>query len=375
MLFSILFACTSPTEEVAKIEPSFIIVEVEGEQGTISEPLPFSSIPIERTITIQTLDRNADPYPFNGDLKIDIRTGRLAVDMDPWISVENGTWNSTEENEPIRFEAAFGPSRIWVSDAGDKESSSDRVPSYATGVSELLYFHFPTIAEFNNIEDTETNHIVGEFTEVRVEDRDVVVTIVGPNGFWITDLNDGVGNYASMYIYTFQKPTRVFPGYRLTKLNGANQEYLGSTQLSFPSYETEETDFTVDVPELDKDTLCDEQKMEGFESAVVTAKNIKIPSTFTPNSEEYFDYLEYGQWPVDMDGCTFYVDSNALSFAFNPVEHAGETLEITGIVNQIWTKWIIVLYDDNGISYDAEDFPQKPSFRGPVRPQARTRTQ
>ena len=373
MFLSLMLACTSETTPVERLEPSFIIVEVDGEQGTPAEPLSFSPEPIERSITIQTLDRNADPYPFTGDLKIDVRTGRLASDMDPWISVENGEWNSVDAGEAIRFQAAFGPTRIWVSDAGDKDVTSERTPSFATGVSEPMFFHFPTIAEFNNIEDTETNHIVGEFTEVRVEDREVVVSVVGPNGFWITDLNDGVGNYASMYIYTFSKPSGVLPGYRITKLNGGNQEYLGSTQLSFPSYEAEEADYAIDIPALDKDVLCDDQKMEGYESAVVQAKNIKIPSTFTETSEDYFDYLEYGQYPVEMDGCTFYVDSNALSFAFNPVEHAGETFDVQGIVNQIWSKWIIVLYDDNGISYEAEDFPQKPSFRGPVRPQPRQR--
>ena len=36
--------------------------------------LPYTEAePIERNITIQTLDRNAEPYPFNGDLKIDVR--------------------------------------------------------------------------------------------------------------------------------------------------------------------------------------------------------------------------------------------------------------------------------------------------------------
>ena len=261
MLLFTAIACTTTPEVTQTIEPSFIVVQVEGEQGSMDSPLPFSAEPISRNISIQTLDRNAEPYPFNGDLKIDIRTGRLADDMDPWITMSDGNWNSEEAGEPIRFQAAFGPSRIWVSDAGDKDTTSTRIPTFATGVSEPLYFHFPTIAEFNDIEDVESNHIVGEFTEVRVEDRDVVVTVVGPNGFWITDLNDGVGNYASMYIYTFQKPSGVRPGYRITKLNGGNQEYLGSTQLSFPSYEAEEADFQVEIPTIDDSTLCDPQKI------------------------------------------------------------------------------------------------------------------
>ena len=379
MLF-LFSACTNDQVTLERIEPSFIVVEVDGDVGSVENPLPFSTEPISRNISIKTLDKNADPYPFHGDLKLNIRTGRLASDMEPWISVENGVWSSEEANEPFRFQVAFGPSRIWVSDEGEKEQNSERIPSFATGVSEPLYFTLPTIAEFNNIEDTETNHIVGEFTEVRVEDRDVVVTVVGPNGFWVTDLNDGVGNYSSLYIYTFQKPSGVLPGYRITKLNGGNQEYLGSTQLSFPSYEAEVADFTVEVPVLDQRILCDDQKMEGYESAVVAFQNVKIPTSFTPTSDDYSDdysdYLEYGQWPVQIDNlenCTLYVESNALSFAFNPVEHSGETLDVKGILQQVYDKWIIVLYEDDGISFPPEDFPQKPVYRGPVMPLARPR--
>ena len=116
MFLSVILACTTTTTAVDPIEPSFIVVQLDGEQGSQESPLPFSPEPIARNISIQTLDRNAEPYPFNGDLKIDIRTGRLAADMDPWITVTDGVWNSAQANEPIRFQAAFGPSRIWVSD-------------------------------------------------------------------------------------------------------------------------------------------------------------------------------------------------------------------------------------------------------------------
>ncbi|MEC7985673.1 MAG: hypothetical protein VX278_10955 [Myxococcota bacterium] len=352
---------------------TFITVSVEGDLGSSSEPLPFSAEPISRNITVQTLDQNAEPLAFDGDLKLNVRNGRLASDMDPWISVTNGQWDSESANEPIYFQAAFGPSRIWVSDEGDKDSTSERKATYASGVSETMHFAFPTIAEFNRIEDTETNHLVGEFTEVRVSDRDVAVTVVGTNGFWITDLNDGVGNYASMYIYTFSKPSGVRPGYRITKLNGGNQEYLGTTQLSFPDHEQEEDNLFVEVPDMDEQTLCDPQKMEGYESAMVRVTNAQIPASFTPGSEEFIDYLEYGQWPAKLGDCSFHVDSNALSFAFDPVAYAGESFDAKGMITQIWSKWIIVLVDDDGISIDGNDFPTRPNHTGPQRPQPRHR--
>ena len=96
MLFFILgcrsFVPATTQETQAVVDPntpilSFITVEVDGEAGSPSEPLPFSAEAVSRNITIQTLDQNAEPLAFNGDLKLNIRNGRLTPDMDPWISV------------------------------------------------------------------------------------------------------------------------------------------------------------------------------------------------------------------------------------------------------------------------------------------------
>ena len=67
-----------------------------------------------------------------------------------------------------------------------------------------------------------------------------------------------------------------------------------------------------------------------------------------------------------------YVDSSALSYAFDPIELDGTDVgPITGVLNQIWSKWIIILTDDNGISseFTADSTPRRP--RGPARPMAR----
>ena len=44
---------------------------------------------------------------------------------------------------------------------------------------------------------------------------------------------------------------------------------------------------------------------------------------------------------------------------------------ITGVLNQIWSKWIIILTDDSGISdeFATDATPRRP--RGPARPMAR----
>jgi len=326
---------------------------------------------MSRTLTIQTLDRNGDPVDFDGELALRVRPGRLSAQQQPKVTLVDG--QATTE---VFFQAAFGRTRIWVTDEGDKFADSERIPSYATGLSEELHFMLPTIREFNEIEDTETNHLVGEFTEIRAEDREIVATVVGANGFWVTDLVDAPGNYASMYIYTFQKPEHVVAGTRLEKVNGGNQEYLGSTQLSFPSYIPDTTQ-QFEVPEaveLSESQICDSAMMEAHESALVKISNAVVPDTFTSGSADYAGYLEYGQWPLKVGACTVYVDSSALSYAFDPLEYAGQNIPyVQGMVSQIWSKWVILIVDDSGTPFSSSDFPERPNPPGPKMPRIRRR--
>ena len=125
---------------------------------------------------MQTLNLAGEPHPFNGDLKVRVRPGRLQ--QDAWVTFENGTWTGT-----VEFEAAFGPHPVLVQRRGDKQSSSDREPSYGTGVSDPIHIQFPTIVQMQEIDDHETNQLAGEFAELRISDREVVVTRLGTNGF------------------------------------------------------------------------------------------------------------------------------------------------------------------------------------------------
>ena len=169
LLFA-LFGCTTTvtstlTDKMYFLEVSLVMLR------NLKAPMPFSAEPIERSLSIRTLDGNGDPFPYNGDLKVAVRPGRLASDQDPWISVENGEIVEGDENNSIS--SSFRSNSIWLSDEGDKDQTSERIPTFATGVSEVLNFEFPTIAEFNKTTDSNgepyiqntTNHLVSEFTE------------------------------------------------------------------------------------------------------------------------------------------------------------------------------------------------------------------
>lgn len=342
----LLTGCLNSNSEQTHVEPTFIEVSLdEGvPSGTADTPLPFSSEPTELAITVTTLDSNADPIDFTGTLTLNVRPGEL-VDL-PWVEMNGSTWSGT-----VSIKNGFGPTRIWMSDEGDLDVDSTRPPSFAAGVTEPIYYEIPTLSELNTVDDPETNQLDGEFAEVRCEDRDVRITAVGSNGYWASDMADAPGSYNSLFVYTFSKPDPdIVVGARLGLLTGNDQEYLGTTQFSFPTNEVTD-DSLVDTPaplEISAEHCdgwkADANALEGMESALVTINNATVPSSFTEGNEDYSDYENYKQWPIQADGgsCTFYVSSKSACPNFQP--SAGDNLgSITGMLNQVWDKWIFVV--------------------------------
>lgn len=356
----LLLACaqTLPTD---RVEPTFIYVTVlQDEVGSVEEPLAFSSETAALPVKVETLDVNGDPYPMNGDLVIKLRPGRL--DQEEWVTVSDGLF----EGE-IQFGNGFASTRVWFSDEGDKNASSGRVPSFATGVSDPpLWYALPTLGEINRIDDVDSNQLENEFTEVRAIDRDVRVTAVGTNGYWITDMADEVGEHNNLFVYTFSRPRdEVVVGARLTLLTGANQEYLGTTQLSFPTYEVSD-DEVVEVPEpatLSISDCADLQVFEGHESSVVRFEDVQIPDSFTSGDDDYEDWAEYGQWPV---GDCLYVDNSVTIPDFVPTAGA-DIPYVQGMLNQVFDKWIVLPRDADDLAPTAGG-PPSPPPRMPAAP-------
>jgi hypothetical protein len=345
-LLLLLTGCPSTESDQVHVEPTFIEVTLDESvlTGTAEAPLPFSSEASEIALSVTTLDSNADPYDFTGTLTLNVRPGTL-VDL-PWVEMSGGTWSGT-----VSIKNGFGPTRIWVSDEGDLDVDSTRPPSFAAGVSEPLYYQFPTLSELNTVDDPETNQLAGEFAEILCEERDVRITAVGSNGYWASDLADEPGSYNNLFVYTFSKPDpSIVVGARLGLLTGNDQEYLGTTQFSFPTNEVTD-DALVDTPaplEITSDHCdgwrADANALETMESALVTLNNATVPTSFTAGDEDYSDYENYGQWPVQLEGssCTFYVSSSAACPHFKPV--ADQDLPvINGMLNQVWDKWILII--------------------------------
>ena len=369
-----LVACSSTTSEI-RVEPSFVqVVLDEGQDpGTEDAPLTFTTETLAYTFTVTTLDRAGDPYPFNGDLKIRVRPARL--DMDAWVTLVDGTWTG-----PVSFYSAFGPTRVWFADEGDKDATSERAPSWSAGVSDALQFARPSIPDMQRTDDHETSPLVGEFVNPIIGDREVVVTALGGNGFWVTDLGVEVGDYSSLYIYTFSKPEVIGKtlevGSRLAKLDGVVQEYLGTSQFAFPNYDVDEDAEPLTAPDpvaISEATACDNDLMEGLESALVRLEDAHIPDDFREGTDDYTEYIEYGQWPVTFgDGsCTIYASSSATIPSFDPTGYAGDDLGyVGGMLSEVWGKWILVLRGTEDIGIDLDE---SAAAGPPAQPRARAR--
>lgn len=335
----LLLACTTATRD--RVEPSFIHVNLAdiSTAGTAEAPLPFSSAPRSVAISVTTYDVEGEAYPFNGELALKVRPGRLT---DPTrVQVVDGAWSGS-----VTIEAGFGPTRIW---ATDEDVTDDRMPSWSAGVSEPLTFALPTIPEMQATDNHETNQLAGEFAELRLSDQQVVVTGLDPAGFYVSDLGAAPGNYAGLYIYYFSKPPDdIVVGAQLTALNGQDSEYLASTQLNFPTYAVN-PGVTLSAPAgyvLDEATACDDNAMEKLEGSRVRAESALIPATFTADSESFADFLDYGQWPVQIGACTVYAESGGTVPDYYPPDHAGETLSfVEGMLKEVYGMWIFTVLD------------------------------
>lgn len=362
-----LAACQTPTESPTALEPSFIQVSLGSGQvtGSLDNPLDFSSEEQMVDLSIETLDRNGDPIDFEGTLQLNVRPGTLTGN--PYVSVNGGKWSGE-----VGIKNGFGPTRVWFTE--NAPLGSENEATYATGVSDPLYFAIPTIGEMNRIDDHESNQLAKEFAEIRAVDRDIRVVTVGTNGFWATDMLDAAGEHNSIFVYTFSKPDPdVQVGRRLSLLTGNNQEYLATTQISFPTLEvTDEPVLEMPAPSELPENLCGATDiLEGYESALVNLKNVQIPDGFGTDlsDEDYEDYINYGQWPVvhTSGGCTWYISSAVPCPSFLPTD--GLVLaEVTGMLSEVWDKWILNIRSPDDLPAGVCGGTQGPQPVGPARP-------
>jgi len=377
--------CTTSGGAVERLEPTFIEVSGTTDGGTASALAYSNEV---RTISVSgaTLDRDAEPYAYDGWVEVTAKPG-IVKSVSGATQTEDA-WGGThwyvrarEGSVQVTVDVAsgFGDTRVWLTAVPDP-NVPDEASSMATGVTESFPIQLPTIPELQDVTHLDIDRpytdspLSGEFVTIRTADRQVVVTDLDTKGFWAADLGavgeepaTEAGAYRGLYVYTFNKPEGVAIGDRLGLLGGGVQEYVGTTQLSFPIYESMEGE-TLPVPDAAvlpvdgtgassaclSDSEPNNMLLEAFESSLVTIPSATIPATFKEmpagqdSHEDFSSYADYWQWPVDLPGgCKFMVVSNTAVPDFDPMANAGQTVgPITGLlkyVRALGDRWIIVV--------------------------------
>jgi hypothetical protein len=249
-------------------------------------PRPFAEAtqPVTVRVSARALDKNGDPYPWNGVAQLDVRPGQLH-DTGPGgklIQFVNGETGVVE----VAFTRAHGGARFWIEDCGNRVEPG----SFATGVSQEIWFEGPRIDQINDWPNNRENALmpradnvcaivgdpryglgsdengvvgfvgwshgktvnapppaIGSFVETRgcrasehakgnCTRGPLVVTAVDNEGFYLTDIHaDSVARgFNSIFAFTFNYPEDLEVGDVLTMLRGSPVEFAGTTQLGNP---------------------------------------------------------------------------------------------------------------------------------------------
>ncbi|MCO4771956.1 MAG: hypothetical protein KDA24_18135 [Deltaproteobacteria bacterium] len=292
-LVALLSGCADQTVITDHSGPLALRVTFPSSPGGETEEtaLPFAVDDFEVNIRVEALGYDKEPMTDWSGI-VSIRATPAQLLSAPFVTVTNGVADAT-----VTLTRGYGQVRIWASDEGTDETPG----SFATGVAPTLHFRFPTIAQVQETESTITSLMEHTYVHIRGWDldlpdpRDMRVTAVTNDGFYVTDLSEPFGSYNSMFAFTFSRPEGIEKGMRLARLSGIVEEFLGFTEMGFPDWEVVDAPGEPEPPILASDIVCDSPEMEKWESTVVTVGALE--SDFRGGGE-CADYVEFGQWPA-----------------------------------------------------------------------------
>ena len=287
--------------------PLYFEVELLGLPGGSGpdDRLDFSAAPMDVRLVARAVGHDRAPMTsWSGPLTVHLSPGRL--DGDPAtagpshivLDMEDGVLEAT-----LGVSLAYDQVRVWVSDEG----SDDEPGSFGSGVAPALWFERPTVAQVqtpNNPsgDSSLTRNYVAIRGHTEEEPRELVVTSVLNDGFYVTDYSDPVGSYRSLFVFTFSRPDGLVPGYRLEYVSGIVSEYIGFTEMQFPDWKVVGEPYELPLPvELDPSIVCDDVAMEAYEAEVVRITDIESDIA---SGSDCSNYNEHGQWPIALRGGT-----------------------------------------------------------------------
>lgn len=276
--------------------------------------------------------------------------------------------NGVAENVTLELPPVFGPTFLWVEDAGGAEST------FATGTSETLFYRDPFLEDISRpLDETALDALFAsplESKQVVVNasrhgaNGKLIVTGSFAQGYTVSDVScagpDGqppctVEPYDSIFVFSFSRPENefgntIFQGQFIDSVGGAISEFNGLTEVGFPTTTASDSaDNSASLPEpavIQASFLTSETiELERLESGLVAVEN----ATLCPLGEAF---ETFGQWSLDVgNGCDTEDSVAAISAGvvpeFDPTQFVGQVFpRVVGTLRPVnidtgFNVWII----------------------------------
>lgn len=273
-------SCTGgfPTSGARK---KIVLARTGGDPGSPAAriPITFSTGPtLSYHLEVQNPDGSIDAG-FDGWVRMSAKPGTV-LPLQRNVHVVGGV----ADNVPVTIVAGFGDTRVWAEDLGyapagpsrpdpacangkddDRDGTIDfpadpgcfapddddeTSGSLATGVSDVIYFARPRIADVRGVAENGGTSTAFPREQVRMDtgyrpdtgkfDFDVVVTRIASDGFYATDVQDmNARGFASVFAFTFSPPQKLAICDRLKSFNGTVTDFFGFTEIGFPTWSVE----------------------------------------------------------------------------------------------------------------------------------------
>lgn len=309
VLLALMLGCRGAAEPLYDHSgPLYFDVEFVGKVGGLdaTEPMPFTSEGTDVQLRVQTMGYDKQPMAWDGTVKLRVNPGALRELTQDGQGRGDGVVTVTGGVAEVTATIALGYDqvRLWVSDEGTE--GVEAAASFASGAAPLLHVLRPTVAELQRPVDPGGDSplhrqyvpLLGYGNEFN--SRELIVTAVLNDGFYVLDQSEESGEYASLFVFTFSRPDGVDIGHRLSELSGIVDEFIGFTELSFPDWRIDSTGHDPGPPlVLDPAIVCDDLEMEKWEARVV---ELTSPVPDFRRASDCGTYEEFGQWPAALPG-------------------------------------------------------------------------
>jgi hypothetical protein len=278
---------------------------------------------------VQAVDAYGNPVDFEGYARIEVQPGSVdGVEQEGALG-RNIFVTKGKAAGKVLVTAMYGPTRLWVEDAGFVPVDPSKPPAcadgkdndqdgridypadpgcafanddtedggtYAAGVSEPVHYALPRIADVQG-SGTATPYPFQGIQANTDDPQHVIVTRVASDGFYVTDIAGPAGASNSLFAFNFNTPSGMRVCDRITYLSGTMSEFFGFTEMNFPSYNVsfiKQGQGDCEVPEpiiVDGKSLMDPVLMETLESALVRVQQFTIADFFGPGAavNNHFD--------------------------------------------------------------------------------------